>query len=368
MFDVTTFLKNSESSQAIADKIAELATNEDQSSFNDLLQFLAVKDRHTYDKHVTPALACRGLLQKGEKGVEAMLHALNDLKGAIHPSIILDNLWHASRGTFAPIHFLSATATHSVFTEPPSQKTIQAAKIAFRDFVSESQRDLEKFNVLGHWLFFSNIRIDSSELTQDDLCKDIFSTITESSIRISRKLLNQFRVLLSKQSAEEVYQRFLSTNPVLLDPLSSTVFPKQSLGLEFKTDYVVRRLDGEYILVEIEKPQDKIFTRSSNFSSKFSHAFGQIIDFLEWIDTHSAYAKSLMSGISSPRAMLIMGTRKDMSLHQQSKLKRLNQSLKNIEILTFDDVMSRGESLYANIHGEPEAGGDIGHNGRDAFK
>ena len=57
-----------------------------------------------------------------------------------------------------------------------------------------------------------------------------------------------------------------------------------------------------------------------------------------------------------------------MSLHQQSKLKRLNQSLKNIEILTFDDVMSRGESLYANIHGEPEAGGDIGHNGRDAFK
>ena len=42
--------------------------------------------------------------------------------------------------------------------------------------------------------------------------------------------------------------------PVLIDPLAAKVIDRQRLGLELTTDFVVRRLDNEYLLVEIEKP------------------------------------------------------------------------------------------------------------------
>lgn len=58
--------------------------------------------------------------------------------------------------------------------------------------------------------------------------------------------------------------------------------------------YVVRRLDNEYILVEIEKPQNRIFTESADFMAEFTHVFGQVIDFQEWVDTHAEYARHLM--------------------------------------------------------------------------
>ena len=46
---------------------------------------------------------------------------------------------------------------------------------------------------------------------------------------------------------------FLKTNPVFLDPLANVVIPKQQLANEMTTDFVIRRLDNEYIVVEIEK-------------------------------------------------------------------------------------------------------------------
>jgi hypothetical protein len=81
-----------------------------------------------------------------------------------------------------------------------------------------------------------------------------------------------------------------------------------------------------------------------------------VIDFLEWIDSHGEYARHLMPGISSPRGMLVMGMRKCFSAAQSSKLKRLAINAPNIEILTFDDLLQRGRTLYGNMHRMAELG------------
>jgi hypothetical protein len=47
-------------------------------------------------------------------------------------------------------------------------------------------------------------------------------------------------------------------------------------------------------LVEIERPQDKIFTTSDDFASRFTHAFGQVLDFQQWMDRNVAYAQELL--------------------------------------------------------------------------
>ena len=40
-------------------------------------------------------------------------------------------------------------------------------------------------------------------------------------------------------------------------------------------------IDDNFML-EIEKPQDRIFNQNGDFSAAFTHAYGQVLDFLSW--------------------------------------------------------------------------------------
>jgi hypothetical protein len=121
-------------------------------------------------------------------------------------------------------------------------------------------------------------------------------------------------------------------------------------AIEVTTDFVVQRLDSEYVLVEIEKPQDRIFTSTTDFSAKFTHAFGQVIDFQDWVESHGEYARSLMPGVKSPKGILIMGRKLGLTERQIAKLNRFSLNSRNIEILTYDDVLNRARDLYDNIY------------------
>ena len=124
---------------------------------------------------------------------------------------------------------------------------------------------------------------------------------------------------------------------------------KHRLGSDLITDFVVETLKKEYILIEIEKPQDNLFTAQGYFSTKFSHAFGQVIDFIDWVENNIAYAQTKLPGISSPKGILIIGRSKFMTEEESRKLKRFNKNSNTIEVLTYDDILHRAKSLYSNI-------------------
>lgn len=348
--DIAQFLNDAKCFGEIVDKIAHLSNDRSEAATQDLSGFLLVKDRNTVDKFTIPALACRGFLDRGPDGVRIMASLLHKSDGVILPATIVECLWYAAHGHLAPISEMRPSVLPGILERKPTSDTINAAKWAFCDFVVQAQNDSKSFDLLIHFINTSGLKSYLGPVEPDALRRDVFKIITEASIKITTTLLDDFGNLISQSLNEEEYQKFLSNNPVLIDPIASRVINKQSLGVEFKTDFVVERLDGEFIVVEIEKPQDVIFTKSDDFSAGFTHAFGQVIDFLEWVDMHSSYARHHMPGISSPRGVLIMGLRTALSPFQAAKLKRFSINTPNIQILTFDDVLQRGHSLYRNIH------------------
>jgi hypothetical protein len=349
--DIGKFLNEARSFEEIVDKIADLAKDRSEPATSDLSGFLLVKDGNTYDNFSIPALTCRGFLDRGPDGVRLIASLIEKADGRILPATIVENLWFAAHGELGPISGMrGGVALPSILQTKPKPETIAAARGAFRDFVVQSQNDQDKFELLVHFMNINSMKGLTVPVAADALRTDVFQIIRESSIKITKALLDDYEQLLSQGLNEEKYQQFLSCNPVLLDPLASRVIPKQPLGLEFKTDYVIQRLDNQYFAVEIEKPQDLLFTRADDFSAGFTHAFGQVIDFLEWVDTHAEYARHHMPGISSPRGVLVMGMRTQFSPAQGAKLKRLCINTPNIEVLTFDDVLERGRTLYSNIH------------------
>jgi DNA-binding transcriptional ArsR family regulator len=352
--DVKKFLKEA-TGQDIISKLEELAQNNTVAALEDLKMFLLIKDGDTYGKHIIPRIVCRALIQKGPIGVKLLGDIITEAPGSIYPSSIVESLWYASQGEL-PVHLMGIDIPpNSCLNKYPAKETSEEAKAIFYDIVLQSKTDENIFDPLINFLYQNNFVSQLGDQSRAENFRTIiFDIFSESSINISRHLIEELEKILVKELREEDYQKFLSNHPVLLDPLASIVISKQKLGIERTTDFVIRRLDNEYILVEIEKPQNHIFTERGDFSAEFSHAFGQVIDFQEWVDTHAEYARHLMPEISSPRGLLIIGRRKSMSTEDEAKLKRFCINSRSIDVLTYDDLVLRANNLYDNICSKTE--------------
>ncbi|MGH3965670.1 MAG: Shedu anti-phage system protein SduA domain-containing protein [Pseudonocardiaceae bacterium] len=135
----------------------------------------------------------------------------------------------------------------------------------------------------------------------------------------------------------------------MLDPLAAEVIPKHRLGDDYITDFVIRRHDRRYLVVEIEKPQDRIFTPRNDFTAEFSHAMGQVLDFQGWVAERADYARSNLPNIENPRGLLVMGSRSALTEYQEKKLRRWCINSNSIEVATFDDLVISGRQLLASM-------------------
>lgn len=345
--DVRLFLDSSKPTE-IAKKIAELATSTEQGSIDILADFLIYRDRGTYDKHVIPQLASRALLCRGPVGVSKLLEIFDIIDGSIYPQAIIESLWYASHGRYPKLNFDFYTV-YPPLDQPLNQDTRDAAKDAIYSLIISSQTNPETFFRMVWFMQSSTFRFAGNEKEFSDFQKQFFSILSDSTIKITMKTINQFAELIDKETKEEEYQAFFEMNPVFIDPLASRVVDKHRLGDDYITDFVLETLKGEYILLEIEKPQDNIFNKKGDFSGNFTHAFGQVIDFINWIEQNIAYANKKLPGVSCPRGLLIMGRSKGMSESNLDKLKRFNKNSNSVEVLTYDDVLSRALSLYKNL-------------------
>lgn len=350
----------SETEEKMVRQLAALALRADSDAINELKGFLA---RSSGDFRMQwfgiNRMAVRALLQIGPRGVSVLSGmTLGPLSDESAIPVILEALWHASHGRNLPKGLLDDLELVYPLDAPLPTETIQVAKEAFQQTIEESQLEAGRFEMLIACLFqvvlSSYVRANDlspeqrSAVTESVSCL-VFEMFTEPAIKITHSLISRFEALVADLVPEEAYQRFLAEHPVFIDPLASQVIPKQKLGVEHVTDYVVKRLDNEYVLVEIERPQDTIFTGADDFTAKFIHGYGQVLDFQQWVAAHGEYARTLMPGIVSPKGVLVIGMRNALSERQASKLARFCMNSRSIEIYTYDDLIKRATDLYENI-------------------
>lgn len=325
-----------------------LALDQTNESIDELVHVLSVRDSGTFENHIVPRLACLALIRKGEVGVNVMGKVLPSAPGHIYPMVILSALWHCSEGRRIPVTFLDVPNRSILAQDIPSN--VQAtARAQFFGFLEDCKTDPESFDRLISLLAHEQWASSSDQEDNSRFHRALFRTVAESAISVSPRIVEVYSSIISDQHREEEYQRFLEKNPVFLDPLASRLLPKHRLGDDFITDYILEKLTGDYVAVEIEKPSDPVFTQSDDFSHQFTHAFGQVIDFIEWVEDNVAYAQKKLQGISSPSGLLVIGMRADMSDHQQKKLSRFNKNSSRIQVRTFDDLLHSTETLLRNL-------------------
>lgn len=319
-----------------------------EENLSKLKQFLLEKDKGLYEKHILPYYASRLFLFLGTKGIHILRELIDYAPGAILPNAILETLYFTSIKKIKELPFMSNN--HPLILEPiVDDATAKLATEALHELVSESLTNRDLFGQIITFIFHQE---KVSSMTDDHLFAEFtFNVFRESSIKINKKVIDNFLAIIQDpSSSEEVCQRYLFKHPVLIDPLAKEIIPKQRLGSDYITDFVIRKYNDEYVLVEIEKPTTLIFNKSNDFTSYFSHALGQVLDFQEWVESNIAYANVHMPSISSPSGILIIGMMSNLTEHQKKKLRRFNiNNQGKVRVMTFDEVLENSIKLYNNM-------------------
>jgi predicted transcriptional regulator len=130
--------------------------------------------------------------------------------------------------------------------------------------------------------------------------------------------------------------------------MAKNVLSKVPLGHEFELDFVLE--EDRFILVEIKKPDAKLFTEKGDETAVLRRAKAQMETYQRWISEHLGYIREQFPGMYSPYGIIIIGLNKTMSEYEKRRLEQSNITTRSqYEIITYDALLERGKNLLRNL-------------------
>ena len=213
----------------------------------------------------------------------------------------------------------------------------------------------------------TDFKIYATGLINDQNLKPLDNKIEDKkSINESIKSkINAFKDLLEIATTEEEIQKYLKENPILIQTYSELI-PKQKLGEDFVTDFVLVNIIDQgpkYTFVELEKADMPIFTKNKEFTSQFKHTEKQISDWDIWLQENQNYIKRKLIGFEyPPKYLIIAGRSVEMDEKDKRYIRAYNRNHHNIEFLTYDDIIKKSEELFQSYNKqknhEPKSSGN----------
>jgi hypothetical protein len=333
--DIATFVENK-----VMPRTDALAT----------LRFLFENHEERLDAaHQMNGCLAAAILHFGEAGVtilEDLLYAeLDKLKKY---TTVLEVLWQASNGDeICPftVYPLPQSLRHR-----PDPDTQKAATRVLQEFVATALAEpMLSFRIISLLQRVEFLTAKTPGADNANAFSRLVRMIASTSLKISGTLVNQFEHLVNSDVPEFEYQKFLTANPVFLDPLAKRLLDRHRLGSEFIADFVLERLTGDYIIVEIEKPKTPIFNKAGDFSAEFSHAIRQVIDYRNWLADNIAYARTKLQQIGPAETVVVIGDTSKLTSEELNRLRGFGRWGPGIQVVGFNDLAERARTLVQNL-------------------
>lgn len=185
----------------------------------------------------------------------------------------------------------------------------------------------------------------------EDAQEHIFAALMARWFNIDKYGLDSFSELISEKGKSEIeFHNFLKINPYILEPFHAQIWSKPRLGEELIPDFLIQSMDNSYTVVEIEKPDLQILTKSGELSSKTTHAKRQALDFRDWTINNNLYAGKRFDGIYRPYCLVVIGRESELTSSQAQRLRQENESTQGIlKIVGFDWLHNRAKATFDNL-------------------
>jgi hypothetical protein len=92
-------------------------------------------------------------------------------------------------------------------------------------------------------------------------------------LRVGPSVVTTYEALIRSQADNEpAMQDFFCKHPQILDPMAQQVWSQPDFHGIHEPDFVIRRTDNSYLIVEIETPRKQLITQGGQLSADATHA------------------------------------------------------------------------------------------------
>lgn len=146
---------------------------------------------------------------------------------------------------------------------------------------------------------------------------------------------------------EHALQRCLTKYPVFFGPSYRRVIPQHKLGDDYVADYALEHVDGSVDVMEIEASTHRLYKkRDGDPTVPLVHAEQQVLNWLEWLDEYSPYARAKLPGVRRASGLVVIGCRDRLRPGDAERLRWRNMMYSGrLTILTYDDLLDQCRTL-----------------------
>jgi antiviral defense system Shedu protein SduA len=161
-----------------------------------------------------------------------------------------------------------------------------------------------------------------------------------------------FATLLASKPKEELLQKFIEENPILLHQFPSIrLFSKPPILTFFVADFALLTPKKELLLIELEKATTRLIKKDGGVAAELSHAFDQVRGWLHVVDEHRLAVLDALKierdEVSAVRGVVIAGRDVGYDAHHLRKLK--GEDWGRVLLFTYDDLLFALDALIRRM-------------------
>lgn len=193
---------------------------------------------------------------------------------------------------------------------------------------------------------------------QDDV-NNLFASVKQAK---NKRALTEVGMLLDGNASEHKLESWIKDNDWVFGIEYIRRLDATRIGIHEDADLLVESLDGYIDLIELKKASEfPLFNYDSSHdcyypSAALSQVIGQTINYLRLMEVNQAVLKSEDGlNVLKPRAKVVIG-RSSAFRHEKERtaLRTLNDTLHNIEIITYDEIVARAYRIVRSYEKDEE--------------
>lgn len=226
-----------------------------------------------------------------------------------------------------------------------SQGLAELARSYLRDYVLGIQDEFDAVSAIGTQLSRAGWSADDSGLVGE-----LFAALAARRLATGPATIRAFEQLIQASPDDEpTFHTFFERHPQLLDPTAAEVWSRPDIVGAREPDFVLRRTDDSYLVVEIETPGKLLMTEANQLSAAATQAIAQATNYRSFLLERFQLAAAHFPRFSEPECLVVIGTEGNLSPDQRAALARDNRSRVGLRVVGYDWITRRAMAISRNV-------------------
>jgi hypothetical protein len=220
-----------------------------------------------------------------------------------------------------------------------------SARSLLREYVLGIEDEMDAVSAIGSQLSLAGWPGDAPEIIGE-----LFAALAARRIATGPATIRAFEQLMHDRPMDEpTFHTYFEEHPQLLEPTAAEVWSKPDLAGVREPDFVIRRTDDTYLIIEIETPAKPLITGANQLSAPATQAVAQATTYRSFLVERFQLAATHFPRFSEPDCLVVIGNESQLHADQLAALARENRSRAGLCIVGYDWIARRALAIAQNV-------------------